>query len=119
FSDIENPTVWTDAVTNNAFEFILEGSGQIVGAQLVGNYIFVWTDNELYLGSFDPTVNASGEVNGWDFPSVGQNCGLVGPNAAVVLSDQAAYWFGSNGQIHACLLGGEPQIVVCPLQEDV
>lgn len=118
-SDIEDPTDWTSTVTNNAFELILEGSGQIVAARQVGDYIFVWTDNELYLGSFDPTLNAAGLPNGWLFPSVGQNCGLIGPNAAVVLSDQAAYWFGSNGQIHECLLGGAPQIVVCPLQEDV
>lgn len=118
-SDIEDPTDWTSTVTNNAFEFILEGSGRIVAARLIGDYIFVWTDNELYLGSFDPTLNAAGLPNGWNFPSVGQSCGLIGPNAAVVLSDQAAYWFGSNGQVHACLLGGAPQIVVCPLQEDV
>jgi hypothetical protein len=119
FSDIENPTVWTTAVTNNAGEFILQGSGQIVGAQLIGNYVFVWTDNELYLGTYDPTLNEVGLPNGWTFPAVGENCGLIGPNAAVVLSDQAAYWFGSNGQIHACVLGGAPQIITCPMQEDV
>lgn len=119
FSDIENPTVWNDLVTNNAGEFILEGSGQIVGAQLIGDYIFVWTDHELYLGTYDPTLNAVGLPNGWTFPAVGENCGLIGPNAAVVLADQAAYWFGSNGQIHACVLGGVPQVVICPMQQDV
>src|SRR5713226_5274350 len=70
FSDIENPTVWTSSVTNNAGEFILQGSGQIVGAQLIGNYVFVWTDNELYLGTYDPTLNAVGLPNGWLFPAV-------------------------------------------------
>ena len=119
FSDIEDPTDWTSTVTNNAGEFILQGSGQIVGAQLVGNYIFVWTDNGLYQGAFDPTLNEAGLPNGWDFPPVAENCGLIGPNAAVILSSQIAYWFGSNGQFHMCPLGGVPQIIPCPLQEDV
>lgn len=119
FSDIENPTVWTSAIDNNAGEFILSGSGQIIAAQLIGDYIFVWTDNELYLGTYDASLNEAGLPNGWTFPAVGENCGLIGPNAAVVLSEQAAYWFGSNGQIHTCVLGGVPQIVVCPLQADV
>ena len=50
---------------------------------------------------------------------VAENCGLIGPNAAVILSNQVAYWFGSNGQFHMCPLGGVPQIIPCPLQEDV
>lgn len=119
FTDIENPTVWDTEVTNNAGDFVLQGSGQIVGAQLIGNYIFVWTDNELYLGTYDPTLNAGGLPNGWTFPPVAENCGLIGPNAAVIMSSQIAYWFGSNGQFHLCPLGGVPQIIPCPLQEDV
>ena len=56
FSDIEDPTDWTSTATNNADEFILQGSGIIVGAQLVGDYIFVWTNNEMYLGTYDPSL---------------------------------------------------------------
>jgi len=112
FSDTENATVWNTATNNNAGEFILEGSGRIVAARLIGDYIFVWTDNGLYQGSFDAT-------NGWLFPQIGERCGLIGPNAAVVLSSQIAYWFGSNGQFHACPLGGVPQIIPCPMQADV
>lgn len=119
FSDIEDPTDWTSTVTNNAGDFVLPGSGQIVSAALVGNYIFVWTDNGLYQGGFDPTLDAAGQANGWLFEQIGENCGLIGPNAAVVLASQVAYWFGSNGQFHACTLGGVPQIIPCPLQEDV
>ena len=119
FSDIEAPTDWISTVTNNAGDFVLPGSGLIVAAQLVGNYIFVWTDNGLYQGAFDPTINALGLANGWDFTQIGESCGLIGPNAMVVLASQTAYWFGSNGQFHACTLGGVPQIVPCPMQEDV
>jgi hypothetical protein len=119
FSDIEAPTVWTSTPTNNAGDFVLEGSGQLVGARLIGNYVFVWTDNALYQGAFDPTLNSVGLANGWTFQQIGENCGLIGPNAAIVLSTQAAYWFGSNGQFHVCQLGGAPQIIPCPLQEDV
>lgn len=119
FSDIEAPTVWQSTVENNAGDFVLPGSGQIVGAALIGNYIFVWTDNGLYQGAFDPTLDAAGQANGWLFEQVGENCGLIGPNAMVILASQVAYWFGSNGQFHACTLGGVPQIIPCPLQEDV
>lgn len=119
FSDIEDPTDWTAAVTNNAGDFVLPGSGQIVGAALVGNYVFVWTDNGLYQGGFDASLNAAGQANGWLFEQIGENCGLIGPNAAIVLASQVAYWFGSNGQFHMCPLGSVPQIVPCPLQEDV
>jgi hypothetical protein len=119
FSDIEDPTDWTASVTNNAGDFVLPGSGQIVGAQLIAGNVFVWTDNGLYQGVFDPTLDAAGQANGWEFTQIGANCGLIGPNAAVVLANQAAYWFGSNGQFHLCTLGGAPQILPCPLQEDV
>lgn len=119
FSDIEDPTDWTPTVTNNSGDFELAGAGEIVSAALIGNYVFVWTDNGLYQGSFDSTLNAAGIPNGWDFQQIGENCGLIGPNAAVVLSSQLAYWFGSNGQFHVCPLGGTPQIVPCPLQADV
>ncbi len=119
FSDIEDPTDWIPTVTNNAGDFVVEGSGEFVSAQLIGNYVFAWTDNALYQGAFDPTINSLGLANGWDFTLVGENCGLIGPNAAIVLSSQVAYWFGSNGQFHLCQLGGVPQIVPCPLQEDI
>lgn len=114
FSDIEDPTDWTTAPDNNAGEVIIEGSGRIIAARLIGNYIFVWTDNGLYLGQF--TGDSS---QPWTFNQIGERCGLIGPSAAVVVAQQAAFWFGSNGQLYTCQLGGAPALLVCPLQADV
>lgn len=112
-TDFQNPTQWTpNDLGEGAFEFTLSGSGQIMGARLIGDYIFVWTDSGLYQGSFDAS-------NGWLFPQIGHNCGLAGPNAAVIVAEQSAFWFGSNGQFWGCVLGGVPQIIPCPMQEDV
>ena len=119
FSDIENPTVWTPTVSNAAGEFILDCDGIIKCAKMIGNYVAVWTDDGLYLGQYDPTLNAAGEVNGWTFPQVGEKCGVIGVNAAIVLSEQIAYWMGSNGQFYEYTLGGAPQIIPSPLQNDV
>ena len=119
FSDIENPTQWTAEIDNAAGEFILDCDGIIKCARLIGNYVAIWTDDGLYLGQYDPTTNASGEVNGWTFPQIGEKCGIIGVNAGVVLSEQIAYWMGSNGQFYEYNLGGAPQIIPSPIQADV
>lgn len=113
FSDIEDPNDWTTTTTNNAGEVILEGGGRIVGARLIGDGVFVWTDNALYLGEF---IGDPGQT--WRFERVGDHCGLIGPNAAVI-SGQTAVWMGADGQFRSCVLGGAPEIVVSPLQADV
>lgn len=110
FSDIEDPTDWSTTVTNNAGEVILEGGGRIVGALPVGDNIFVWTDNALYLGTFTGDQN-----NPWTFPCIAEHCGLAGPNAAAVVG-QTAYWFSRDGQFRACILGGAPDIIPSPVQ---
>lgn len=119
FSDIENPTVWTPTVSNAAGEFIIDCDGVIKTAKLMGEAVAVWTDDDLFLGQYDPSLNAAGQVNGWDFKQVGEKCGLIGVNAVTILAEQLAYWMGSNGQFYEYSLGGAPQIVPSPVQDDV
>lgn len=111
-SDIENPEDWTTRTSNNAFEYIVEGGGRIVGARLVGSVVFVWTTQGLFQGSFlgDPAQT-------YRFDQLGKNCGLLGPNAAVVVG-QTAYWVGPDLQFRACSLGGSPEILSSPLQTE-
>lgn len=111
-SDIENITSWTTSVTNNAFEHILEGGGRIVAAHLIGAFIAVWTDRALYLGEF---VGDPGQA--YRFDRIGQNCGLIGPNAVTVL-EQTAYWLGTDKQFRTWSLGGVPQVLTCPIHRD-
>lgn len=113
FSDTEDPEDWTTASDNNAGEVILEGSGRIVSAKPVGDYIFVWTNNSLFQGSFTGDT-----TNPWSFIKVGENCGLAGPNAAVVVS-QTAFWFSSQKRFMSCSLGGIPQVVYLSVGDDM
>ena len=72
-SDANAPTSWTPAVGSLAFEVTLSGGGRIVAAKRVGNYIVVWTDNSVYLGTY---VGSATQI--WRFDKVGEHCGLFG-----------------------------------------
>jgi hypothetical protein len=80
---------------------------------VIGSYILVWTTHSLFLGTF---VGSPGQV--WRFDRVGMNCGLIGPNAAVIVG-QRAFWPGPDLQFRAYGLGGAPEILPCPIREDV
>lgn len=113
FSNIEDPEDWTTASNNNAGEVILEGGGRIVGARAIGEYIFVWTNNDLFQGEF-----TGDSTQPWAFIKIGKNCGLAGPNAAAVVS-QTAYWFSSQKTYMACSIGGTPQIILVSVGDDM
>lgn len=112
FTDFENPEDWTTTSSNNAGEVILKGGGRLVAARAVGPYILAWTDNALYLGTFigDPSQT-------WRFEQVARNCGLMGPNAVVVVG-QTAYWPSPDGQFYAGGLGGAPVVLPCSVLKD-
>lgn len=112
-SSIRGNTTWNTAAGTTAREYILSGGGRIVAGRRVGKYLLVWTNHALYLGTY---VGQPGEV--WRFDPVGQNCGLVGPNAAVVVG-QAAYWLGPDLQFRRYPLGGAVEIIPCPIREDM
>ncbi len=113
YTDIENPTDWSTRSDNNAGEEILSGGGRIVAARLIGNNIYVWTDNSLYQGTFvgDP-------AQAWRFDRIAEQCGLIAPGAAVVVG-LVAYWLGPNAQTYVCPLGGQPQTLVSPVAVEV
>lgn len=113
FSASEDPTDWTTASDNLAGEVILEGSGRIVGAREVGEYIFIWTNNALFLGTF-----TGDSIQPWSFVKVGENCGLSGPNAAVIVS-QTAYWFSSQKRFMMCSVGGVPEVIYLTVGDEM
>lgn len=112
-SDLEDLENWTPASDNNSFSLILEGGGRLVRGLPVGYSIFAWSDSALYRGEYlgDPTQP-------WRFDPIGQNCGLIGQGAAVVVG-QTAYWLATNGQLYTCALGGEPRQIESPLVVDM
>lgn len=114
WSDAENPTEWSTLTTDAiAGEYILEGSGRIVGGQLVGDYVFIWTNSALHVAR-----QTGDSTQPWVFERVGDNCGLAGPGAAVVVS-QTAYWFSPAGRFFSCPLGGTPAPVYMSVGDDM
>jgi hypothetical protein len=110
--ELEDPTDWTTTSSNNAFEHILDATGIIVAAALIGPYVAVWTDRELilgqFLGEFDQTYR---------FDRVATGCGLIGQNAMCVVGT-TAYWLSPDLNIYAWTPGSDPQVVKCPLSKD-
>ena len=112
FSDIENSEDWATLPSNNAGEVILPGGGRIVCARVIGNYVFVWTDRALFLGTFVGSPQQT-----WRFDKVADNCGAISPGAPVV-KNQVALWIASDAQFYTCQLGGVPVILPCPIRLD-
>lgn len=111
-SDLEDYTDWTTLATNNAFEYVISGSGRIVAGAEIGDYIAVWTDNGLYLGQDVGTGTIS-----YRFDRIAENCGLIGPNAITVIN-QTAYWITPDYQFYRWQPGAEPQLLPCPIRND-
>jgi len=74
--------------------------------------MLVWTGDALFLGTFVGALNQP-----WRFERVGRNCGLIGPNAAVVVG-QTAFWVSPDRQFYSYALGGQPEPVPCPIRRD-
>jgi hypothetical protein len=79
---------------------------------MVGPYMLVWTNDSLFLGQFVGALNQP-----WRFDRVGRNCGLIGPNAAVIVG-QRAFWASPDRQFYSYSIGGEPQPIACPIRSD-
>jgi hypothetical protein len=111
-SNFEDYTDWTTTPTNNAFEYIISGSGRIVAGAPIADDIIVWTDNAFYRGQ----DVGPGTVS-YRFDRIAENCGLIGPNAFTVIN-QTAYWISPDYQFYVWRPGMEPQLLPCPIRND-
>lgn len=113
-SGIAAETNWTttSSSASTAREYVLPGGGRIVGGRVINRNLLVWTNHSLWLGTY---VGQIAQV--WRFDKVGDKCGLLGPNAAVIL-DSTAYWVSPDRQFHAYAIGGAVQAIACPVRED-
>ena len=107
---IRNNTEWTTGPATTAREYVLPGGGRIVAGRVIGPYLLVWTTHALFLGTYVGSLNQP-----WRFDRVGEKCGLIGPNAAVVVG-QTAYWLGPDLQFYRYGVGGAPEPLVCPVR---
>lgn len=110
--DIEDYTDWTSTASNNAGEYILPAAGEIMGAQEVGPYIAVWTNQELFLGEY---VGDPGET--YRFRRVDKNCGLVGSKLKATLNG-VTYWLTTDMRFVRWAPGTAVETIPCPIMAD-
>ena len=113
WSDLENYADWTTTATNNAGEHILDDHGAIVAAEIVGDYVGIWTETSLYLGSY---VGDPGQT--WNFQKQADVCGPMS-TGSVVAHNGTAYWLGADKQFYAWQPGTPPALLACPIQRDM
>lgn len=109
FSDAADPTIWTPGTANTAQQFYLQGNGRIVGARLLQNAILIWTTSELHVATFGG--------DGWSIERIASNCGLAGPNAAIVVGLRA-FWVTPDLQFYTYAFGGTAEVLECPIRDD-
>ncbi|WP_332763913.1 hypothetical protein [Phenylobacterium sp.] len=110
-SGVRANTVWNTSNSTTAREYILPGGGRIVGGRAAGRYVLVWTNHALFLGDFVGSLQQP-----WRFERVGDKCGLIGPNAVVVVG-QRAFWIGPDLQFYTYAIGGAVEPLECPIRE--
>jgi hypothetical protein len=87
WSDREDNTTWTPAVTNEAGDFELKSAGTLKKA-------IRCRGQALLLSTLDAhTMTYVGPPFVYSFERVGESCGVIGPKAAVAV-DGGAFWMG-------------------------
>ena len=109
WSDQENYNYWTPNVTNSAGSQRIAGGSQIRCARPAKGTILVWTDTTMQSMSFigPPFI--------FGFRQLGNDCGAVGLNSAIVIDD-IAYWM-ADGQFFR--YAGSVQEIPCPILNHV
>ena len=87
WSDQEDYTQWTPAITNQAGSFTLSDGSQIVTAMQARQEILVWTDSALY------SMQYLGAPYVWGFQILADNISIAGQNA-VATANNITYWMG-------------------------
>lgn len=103
-----DPTTWTPATTNTAFERTLQEGTKLVGGRVLAPFIsLIWSDSALYI------LQYTGSQFVYNSSLAGKDCGLISPNAAVTV-DGVAYWMGAD---NFYLYGGS--VMPMPNVEDI
>ena len=85
----ESSTDWTPSSTNTAGEFQLTTNGKLMAGRRARLETLLWTDADCWAARY-----IGGELL-YQFVQVGNHCGLIAPNAAVVIDTQA-FWMGKR-----------------------
>jgi hypothetical protein len=86
----ENRNEWITSDLNTAGDFDLSTAGRLVSAVKWRNESLLFTDVDVH------KMKNVGQPLVYGFEQVGENCGIVGPQAAISLTDRAV-WMSTNG----------------------
>lgn len=89
WSDQENYNDWSPSATNTAGDKRLSGSSRIKGALRTRGQVLIWTEEALY------GMRHVGQPFTFQFDILGENCGLIGPHAAVEANGRT-YWMANQ-----------------------
>jgi len=87
WSDQEDYTQWTPAVTNQAGSYTLSHGSSIITAMQARQEILVWTDAAIY------SMQYLGAPYVWGFQILGDNLSIASPNVTVT-ANNITYWMG-------------------------
>jgi len=88
--DQENNTTWSASATNQAGDFELQTTGQIMCGLRMRGRTLILTDNDAHIASY------SGAPFVYGFERVGTACGVASRRGAVAI-DEGAFWMGKKG----------------------
>jgi hypothetical protein len=107
WSDQEDYTQWTPAVTNQAGSYTLSHGSQIISGLQARQEILVWTDSAIY------SMQYLGPPYVWGFQLLADNLSIVGPNATATASN-VVYWMGVD---KFYMYSGRVETLYCPLRQ--
>jgi hypothetical protein len=107
WSDQEDYTTWTPAITNQAGSFRLSIGSSIVARQQTRQEILVWTDAAVY------SMQYLGPPFVWGFQILGDNISIAGPNATATAAN-IVYWMGYD---KFYMYSGRVETLYCPLRQ--
>ena len=107
WSDQEDFTQWTPAVTNQAGSYTLSHGSQIISALQARQEILVWTDSAIY------SMQYLGPPYVWGFQLLADNLSIVSPNATATASN-VVYWMGVD-KFYS--YSGRVETLYCPLRQ--
>jgi hypothetical protein len=109
WSDQENYTSWTPAITNQAGSYQLSHGSTIVTAQQARQEILIWTDAALY------SMQYLGPPYVWGFQILADNISIAGPNATAT-ANNITYWMGVD---KFYMYSGRVETLPCTLRQYV
>ncbi len=109
WSDQEARTTWTATATNQAGDLNLTTNGiGMCGGRIRGGGL-IWTTDDLHL------MRYLGQPDIYGIERVGNNCGIVGRHAFIIV-DSVAYWMGYNSFFR---YAGYVEPLSCDISDDV